>query len=448
MIKLFKKNKQKSKKHSYFLGYDEDHDPWESSTIHFFSEKKQRKNKEEFSKSSPHLKKQPKNYFWDQPLEEISFPKLNASYNKIEEKHNYNDLYPSYFPQEPSILEKEASHETNIKIDPNQRLFDIYPQKIHKEKFEYFSKKKDLPFDFQSSINLNNSTSLSHSNSISSKHEDKSEQSNPTQKTLHEDTINAKIFQSNNPYTLLKIGLTGCILLFLALILWVISQQNKASLPHEDNLIVISSPKTIKIRPEEPDKPLIPYQDELIYGEIDSKNKINETGERLLPPVDFAPDITIENNIPPEEEYLDDIPLKKRPNTIKEKKKTEQILEEKEKRFLNSQNFLPQKVKQKTLQSIKKEEHKSQPVQEKPVKPLAKTIYIQLGTLPSIEIAKKEASRLLIKYKVLAKHKIIIRPFKTLDGRTVYRLLVGPFSSKAQTQEITQTLGTHFKIIH
>jgi hypothetical protein len=71
----------------------------------------------------------------------------------------------------------------------------------------------------------------------------------------------------------------------------------------------------------------------------------------------------------------------------------------------------------------------------------SKPIYLQIGTLPSIELATKEAARMAGKYAILANQQISVRPFKTTAGKTVYRLLVGPLVSDQAAKNIAKALG-------
>ncbi|MDR1597549.1 MAG: SPOR domain-containing protein [Holosporales bacterium] len=71
--------------------------------------------------------------------------------------------------------------------------------------------------------------------------------------------------------------------------------------------------------------------------------------------------------------------------------------------------------------------------------PPAAPIYVQIATLPSIEMATKEVARLAGRYTILAKHQITVRPYSSSNG-TVYRLLIGPLSSEQEANAITKTL--------
>lgn len=481
----------------------------------------------------------------------------------------------AYQAQAPSQTHQEdlpaaSPHPDELQINPQQKLFEADPQGAAHIKPQAEALQTKQPASQTSSPPPLPATPLMGSFS----------------------SVRRRLFSSD---AFLTIVLAAGVLLFCVLLLWGISRRGPAS-GAETPLIKIPSPKVFKIRPEEPHKPLIPYQDELIYGELDPKDKAETeaVSERLLPMPSFAPDLVIEEE-PSEDEYLDDVlapyQSSENENTSHEKatEKAPQPSTEKPSRNKTAgtpvppqpkQARTPTKTKERTLTrstssetgtsksssetsvlrqgraplsaSLKEQKPKalapshsseqktakrtsviqpsnkalsrtssetgrstsfhamsnvskkspskvSSPLSaaekgfKKPSSKTAKVasqksdrdpkpqstpqnprepsrsqirsnasahssaplsqastsspFYVQLGILPTIESARKESARLVSKYRILAQQKLIVRPVKTEEGKTIFRLLVGPFSSRVEADKISQTLGMQFKIL-
>jgi hypothetical protein len=246
---------------------------------------------------------------------------------------------------------------------------------------------------------------------------------------------------------LFKITISGIVLVFCSLILLWIGQQNKSANDDDiDEVVFIPSPKNIKIRPDESmKKSTVPYQDALIYGNIGYPDEDNEdvTGERLLPIDAFAPQIIFEEDKNDQENKLK--------CTVgdcnKEKIETSEYLSE------DDNNESPTKTTNIEHPNIEKNTrvqaddinnilNRRAPTKRVPSTEIqTKKLYVQICTLTSAELAKKEAKRLRDKYRILSSCQLCIRPSRASSGQTVYRLLAGPFNSETRAKQIEQALG-------
>lgn len=481
--------------------------------------------------------------------------------------------------QEPSQTHQEdrslaGPHYDGLRIDPQQKLFEADPQAAAHIKPQAETLQTEQPAS-QTSSPLPSPPPLP---------------ATPLMGSFS--SVRRRLFSSD---AFLTIVLAAGVLLFCVLLLWGISRRGPAS-GAETPLIKIPSPKVFKIRPEEPHKPLIPYQDELIYGELDPKDKAETeaVSERLLPIPSFAPDLVIEEE-PSEDEYLDDVlapyqssededtshekatekapqpstekpsrnktaetPVPPQPKQARAPTKTKEraptrstssetgtsksssetsvlrqgraplsaSLKEQKPKTLAPSHSSEQKTAKRTsmiqpsnkalsrtssetgrstsfhaMSNVSKKspskvssplsaaekgfkkpssktakvasqksdrDPKPQSTPQNPREPSRSQIrsnasahssaplsqastsspfYVQLGILPTIESARKESARLVSKYRILAQQKLIVRPVKTEEGKTIFRLLVGPFSSRVEADKISQTLGMQFKIL-
>ncbi|MDR2464320.1 MAG: SPOR domain-containing protein [Holosporales bacterium] len=504
MLKLFKKKRGKTS--NYFFD-NSDVDPWELSTVSFFRDKKLRKTRSLNDTRYRKLQLQETN-----DMRELSFHKLDESFARIQSAHLINDIN---MPTKTTCMRIHENN-ANIKINPNQRLFDVYPDRFFDRNdtveedsnkltkqvteniaFPHFLKKIDDFYDEKVVPNKNNA-SLSHQ-SDNSKHNEhyinkdfcynsvyntnaektKSVQKESKKYEIHEDNTggNTSTLQKNHKHYetsqntinansrlniggphkrnengstvhhdarseredelstardyrfLLKIAISGFVLVFCSLMLWWIGQQNKTIDDDDiDNVAFIQSPKTIKIRPEESEKSIVPYQDALIYGKIGDSEEDDDkaSGERLLPLEQFAPRIVIEG-------IKDD-------NEINGRKNDKMHTTESESKYLFEDSNGESANDGGTLTNIGKSNNRHI-TQITSRKVSNKNLYIQLGSLASMELAKTEARRLAKKYKVLSDLQIRIRPSKTFNGKIIYQLLVGPIDSEMKVKEIEKELG-------
>lgn len=264
----------------------------------------------------------------------------------------------------------------------------------------------------------------------------------------------------------LTITLAAGVLLLCVLLLWAVSRKNAPITEAEEEPVVwIPSPAAIKVRPEEPKKPLIPYQDELIYGELDPREK-NDTQEHILPSPSFAPELVIEQE-PSEDEYLDDVlgaeeeaappaalqvPAKSSQKAVVQKetasaKPSQGNSARLSKQLSSSSSYTKSKTSPKGSSEKRNPPAKVEKFTAAAHVAESTAFYVQLGILPSVEVARKESARLVAKYPIFAKNSLVVRPVKTDGGRTIYRLLVGPFATKEQAEMISKSLGMKFKIL-
>lgn len=285
-------------------------------------------------------------------------------------------------------------------------------------------------------------------------------------------SIRRRTFFSSDAF--LTIVLAAGVLLLCILLLWAVSRREtrRSDVNERANVIRIPSPKAFKVRPEEPTKPLIPYQDELIYGELDPRDK-HDTKERILLPPSFAPELVIEKETS-EDEYLDDDmdPVVEKETMVPPAPRTERRKDAAPQSDLDDvldrsppDGSLFQTTKKETRTGTRPHSSKlvtkqRDPKMEKPGTPKARSassslgpgvqsaaFYIQLGILPSVDVARKESVRLVTKYRALARYNLIVRPVRTDEGRTIFRLLVGPFATKSQAEIVSKSLGMKFKIL-
>ncbi len=307
---------------------------------------------------------------------------------------------------------------------------------------------------------------------------------------------------------ILKIGSVFFFLFLVLFLLFTFSQRSRSPLLEEE-LLEIPSPEHIKVRPPEPNKSLIPYQDELIYGQIEETPETVGNageGERLLPSSDFPPEIQDEAEVVStnhvEDEYLDvdDVPASpKSSNNLsatEDDTSTAQKTQDKMEQFLRSfdENSTPKpptarqfssnsaKISQKASQPRvskssapvplqKANESRPQPVvsnkgaptpaksssrSQPPIKkspeknPVHKTsdpVYLQLGTLPSIDTARTEARRLAAKYSIFTPYQMRVQSFKSVTGKTVYRILLGPIPSAEKARSLLRQTGGRFYLL-
>lgn len=242
----------------------------------------------------------------------------------------------------------------------------------------------------------------------------------------------------------------------------------------EDSLLVIEAPKMIKMRPSPQARPLVPYQDDLVYGKLDGEE---EQGERILPQPDF-PDVPAEleedasadpyldyapTGLPIEEEVLPVKPKAARPPVQKApvpKAPVQKLPAPKPlKPAASKPESLPLKPKETTKPKLvapvaPKPQKKATPVRDKnpPAPPPVRTapsklFFVQLGSLPSKEIANLESQRLRQKYKALDACGVVIRVASIPGSGKVYRLLAGPFLSRAQASALSTSLGSRYRVV-
>lgn len=359
-----------------------------------------------------------------------------------------------------SALRASQTAETGGRIDPQQKLFEADPAaatsrtavRSQSEAFPNASPATPPPLsETQSSIS----------------------QATPTPPLPPVDVLPKRrsLFSSD---AFLTIVLAAGVLLLCVLLLWIVSRRSvphSAPLGETGAIIRIPSPKAFKIRPEEPTRPLIPYQDELIYGKLDPQDQDDEK-ERVLPPPAFAPELLIEQETS-EDEYLDDVvedtdgdeePARSPSVEVRSTAIPQKVIAKTAKTpelppMKLSKKEAPRKVHplSDSLKNAKTSTQKPSARKTKEPKEKARTsethvaqstaFYVQLGILPSVEVARKESSRLVAKYRLLTRYHLIVRPVKTDAGRTIYRLLVGPFATKEQAEVISKNLGMKFKIL-
>lgn len=261
------------------------------------------------------------------------------------------------------------------------------------------------------------------------------------------------------------IALGICILIAL---LWLIHSQNHYKPTGEDGqLLVINPPAIIKERPSAKEKPVVPYQDDLVYGKIDGEEfdaASGEEGERLLPQTEFPPDLPEENSeieeVSPEQDltpYLQPPPLKEMPVT--------NIV-------TMDEAVLPRAVRRPAARPLPAQTPEPAvappPIRKKPrpaAPPVArkaptraatkqtapatqrKYFFIKLGVLPSEDRVAAEASRLRGRYSILRGCGLVVRGLGSPAHPHAHVLLAGPFLSEKDAKVVSEALGGNYHII-
>jgi hypothetical protein len=464
-MKLFGK---RNKSAGYFP--DDDLDPWGTPSVSFFKDKKHRKIRR--------LPTLDRNNF-----RELSFSQLDESYSKISKARlSRDDTMDEHgkrsdFAVSPSERAKFEFLQTsaargydaragvqdqceqiqdmpNVKINPSQRMFDVYPARPTVPKFIHAQTDSISPHatpqygdrgygheeivpEYREPVPEHREFTQDYRDQDRGRDHEYQEQNHPEYVAHPRGKKNDQRQSIPNEYIsrdyrfLAKVALTGGVFICCGLILWWIGQQSKSDL---DEIVAIPSPKNFKI-PN--DKQIVPFQDALIYGKLDdqtAKKESTETGERLLQTPKLPESLLEgqsalgENSMDeyldvPQGGFLDDTPKRGyRDQTPKD----------------SAHDEMPALASQKTAHS--KVVHLPQEKQQAASFHASKDTYLQIGTLLSADAAAGEMVRLMKKYKILSGRSITVSPFTTADGRVVYRLLVGPLSSN-DVKSIAATLN-------
>ncbi|MDR0633054.1 MAG: hypothetical protein LBF84_02850 [Holosporales bacterium] len=275
---------------------------------------------------------------------------------------------------------------------------------------------------------------------------------------------------------------------FIASLLVFMKIQNNSAQFVE--IPIIEAPKVIKVRPTPSDKPLVPYQDELIYGKIDgSEGKPADNEEHILPQTQFAPEMPVQSDEPQSEflNYQSPQPQPQSPQSFQaeagHKKKMQNRADASEPAV--SAPPRPVQIKEvSTLASIsdtagrranvpssqqphvprtvppvkrlpaktsspKKEVPKKEVPGKKPTpghKMAEKNapkqfFYIHLGSFQSQQRALREIVALKRRFPVLLQHNVSIRIEKQKNRQNFYGILVGPLKKILEANNLRRALG-------
>jgi hypothetical protein len=464
-MSLFGKNDKSS---GYFFDQEEDIDPWSSPSVSFFKDKKHRTEK------NTHYSK-------GDAFRELSFDRLDESYTKIaEQRLSKSERTRSKYTDEP-----------HIEINPNQRLFDVYPSETFRPELIAEARRRDaspraatssrlpaqkLPRSTSIEPHREKRTPVSSSQNLRRssgeyakalwKSEQIAEQMYTDQAAMEnysdQDHSNAQRYdeppsRAQDFRFLAKVSLTGGVFICCGLVLWWISQQGKYQSDDPDSIVTIPSPQNFKI-PNDDRSRLVPLQDALIYGVLTQNN---DEGERLLHDA-TKENVDFEANVEKDEEYLDTVehvPTKSRsaqsdvsPNAaglnisgLDNRSNAPRAITPGKPNVQKSNSRNIDDPKNETLQnrsvSIRtpgapefKGESKSLTGRNKPS-------FLQIATLSSVDKANKEVVRLIQKHRILSKYPISVHPYTTEKGTLIYRLLVGPIEAEAEVQSVARTLG-------
>lgn len=263
----------------------------------------------------------------------------------------------------------------------------------------------------------------------------------------------------------------------------------------EEGLLTIPSPEHIKVRPTEPNRALIPYQDELIYGQLDNlpepevTNPIRPVEEDLVSSP--APSASASESV---DEYLDgkepgeeaSHPMRAlTPEAVHTQKKLAQFVEEEDQKKAQPVAPSVREVKpeppsvrragltaaatpstsavknsptssrgdvgsQRNLKSVayRQQIPQERVSQRRPqIAPGRKgAVYLQLGALTRIDTARTEATRLAAKYRVFSPYQMVVRSTTTSSGREVYLILLGPIESEEKARALLRQTSGRFAI--
>lgn len=503
MFDFLKKRKQRAPKHAFFDTWDEK-DPWEASSLHFF--KKSQKNAPEVSPDYAEVAPS-----WQPDFKEVSFPHLENSFQKQKETYKSKDLF-SREQRFPSQAASVQAPQAQMPVASAMGAPSFQASPPFRKNLAAAAFPQQMPVPPQQAQAQPQQTSAQP-------HFTQEGTINPQQK-LFERALGARPtrplydappappsgnyaeeslppYSQNQAYgaapspppspraerrtfsfdpSFLKVILSGTALLFCALLLWWVNERNKQDSSKE--IPIILAPKNIKTRPEEPKTPLVPYQEELIYGKLDDEDE-EQNGERLIPKTPFAPKLQESSENEEESDDYLHVPHENGEENSLEKEKAVTVEElailkpkgkappppKVEKREADElweaethvRHSTPQHHKKETPPPFSKAETKTEaktdvkPAKDKEKnkeKTKEKPVFIQLGTLSTPQLARSEMAHFLSKYKSLSRYHFMIRPFRISTGRTVYRLVIGPFASETKALDVAQSLGISCKITH
>ena len=519
-MKFFFRKKIKKVDDYEFFDDQEDIDPWTSSSIDFFKTKKLKKNEIEKNKyKSEDIR------FEQKEFEELSFPRLDASFESVLEKRKSNLMHNVNKGNNFRINENVKDKFENNKIRENLKYENIMEENdvvnVEDEEVDsWFSKSnlKDFHEDRKSTNNgidsfneveakinpnermferlyINNKKDININNKI----QNNLEEDIPYNKQYNKKTIihkqndeydffdekkinktNEKVKKDNRMSNSAKVKIIFASLLLATVIFSIvlIKVQNEYSSNGEE-VITIEAPNVIKVKPEKSNKPLVPYQDELIYGKIDESEKELDSGEHILPETEFSSDIPEIIELPENDESIDQGISKEEIDTEKEvndekiedlsysvepsKKNSddvfvEPIIESDEVKNTNSVNKVNVVNEKKPIISKltkDKSELEKSVIQNNKVKKVNKTeinktkkqaeavskkpIFVKIGSYKSQKIARQSLERLIKRYSFLRGKNLSLRPIKGNSG-TNYILFVGPLSNEAEALKINKML--------
>lgn len=454
-----------------FFDCGDDRDPWASSAIDFFSRNKNIQ-KNECEKEAPVLSRSDASSV--DHMDPISFPQLNASYEKIRKKRIEYEQEGTHQAEkgEDPWLDASQAHipdgRKDAKYENTPSLSAFSACASEPQNSNEFSPRKEIQFDLKQRLFEVGGLKASMQTSYT----------DPFQKLTATTASNPKITLSNPPVnasnaepqplekdlendhpSVMKIILIAVILVFVIGILWLIYSQNDYD---EGEVMVIKAPSIIKVAPEKTTKPLVPYQDELIYGKLeDFDEKPDSEGEQILPQTEFAPpppEISEHNDFNEEfSDYLEysDSPKDAKMDAVPDEEIIDirpELSQKKPKISVSSpsvhQTERMPKTSVKTFPYSRMTEKPVKSISPAPaLKPSRKLFFVQLGTLPSKEMATAEMKRLRSKYKILSSCGLITRQFQLENREKVYRILAGPFLSKEQALKLKQILGARYRVI-
>ncbi|MDR0631071.1 MAG: SPOR domain-containing protein [Holosporales bacterium] len=468
---------KKDKADGYFFDQEEDHDPWSLPSVSFFKDKK-------------HRSKKNARQIDDTQFRELSFDRLDESYEKIAEERSLRG---------GPRAQHEPVDEAHLEINPNQRLFDVYPS-LHRnirrdtERTPPPTRSPRLPPAQPSSQIIRDFTkterppergAASRRVPFESKHAQEEPMYAQQQRALWQaeqmaeqmyaaqsanESISApdrsREFDESQSRIqdfrfLVKLAITGAVFICCGLVLWWISQQGKYGQDEFDSVPTIPSPKNFKI-PNDDSSRLVPLQDALIYGVLNP----NEEGERLLKEA-TKDDSSSDSRDDSDEtlETVDSVPIKERkvssnvspksagfsipglnnsahpprvvpsPQTNQSNTKTGGAGAEK------SAGKIPPKSKnvehKNSNASSAAKNNEPNALSTAPKTPA----YLQIAALLSVEQANKELMRLIRKHRILSRYPISVRPYTNEKGKTIYRLLVGPIEAESDVRTVAKSLG-------
>lgn len=519
MKSLFYKNK-KEKEKSYkngFFDYEEDIDPWDGSPISFFKGSNQKPKKE------PEKQHLDEDDFAE--IDRISFPNLDSSYQpkKTDEHYEEQPAYsstqkneqPAYTPprknEQPTFfnIEEESFEENKIdRINLEQRLIDVErmlaEQREAQRNIRIDDKANTLRidenFDDRKNTNFNRDADYDRAAGYN-KNADYVRGSEYNRNKDNREEYDEE--PKSNPYLrkskifIFIAFVSVCIIFFLYLI-------DKTDSTIDGDVPFIEAPKTIKQRPVKPNKPLVPYQDELIYGKLDDQDKDSmDDEENIMPQTDFAPNLSfdeepdiIEGDYPnydegiegeededydessyyktkidakvidarenkkivkserfetkakeseahdyEESDYLENIGRLKTKNTNTKKEPVVEQTKKSNIEIVHNQRKLNVKGKE-AKKEVKKVDNK------KTIEAKKTSYYILLSTVNSKDLARKEIVRLKRAHKPLTNLTINVKVKKNVYGQTIFDILAGPINDKARAERIKNSLGkSRFKVV-
>jgi cell division septation protein DedD len=491
----------------------DDVDPWTSPSINFFKIGKAKNptfpsaigrvsfDKVKTNKVAPSSEKQLSAYALnDDEIDNLSFPTLKASVPRESgvKTDGESDLKPASnegeasgkgfvykegpltvnFPENNThkhVLgayespKKPAEEPLPFDIDPRQRLMDFAdesPSKSLNDSLADAVAFRENPMSLQRPASFSRVNMAAQDTVARDFEQSNLQQAAPLGPPDQEVKARQPSFTRINNTLKIKMGLLILFLLLFFFGIFYLHTHKRPAPPRSSELPIIEATSPIKIRPPK-EMQMVPYQDELIYGNLDGGETAESEGEHIIPEVDFAPeppvvtggrgggddylpeDVGAEANSEEAVDVLDRLqsldyaePVKKPADSISSKLKGTKDI-----RTPAAPPPPPQKRAQPTQSLKAKTQAKQSPAKPQSVPKNRATTqqqtsqkFLPLGTFPSKQLATNGLVRLKNRYPILKNHNICVQVAR-VGRNTIYKLMAGPFKKEEEMSALRRVLG-------